>query len=1109
MKFARARMPPKNWRILIADAGAGERARLIQMLRSDPTRICMFEEASCAVEAMDLVVKAGLSDATRFDCALIDFDLPGMQTADLIDAISGDDGSPRCPVVVLSVDPSQQASSRMLRAGAQDFLGKSWANAPVLLRTVENAVERWAMTRELSAHAESLRKSAASSLFRSALIEATRKPGDSVVVRSEATRVIGQHLGANRVLFSDVSDSGEFVVTPHFTMDVREPVGPHGIDTFGSHAIEELRSGNTVVATEVSEDPAFSPQQKAWLEKWQIAAFAMIPIQRSGRLTCVLSIQQSTPRNWTPDELALAREAAESSWEAIERARAQERLHASEARYQLAMDAGKMGVWWWRPQTSEAAWDANAAFIFGLPRCDDFSMNASDRFFAGVDPEDALRVRADVERILREGGHYRHEFRYTRADDGRHVWLAGYAMTVPDPSGQPDHLVGVNMEITEQKQVEEKLQQSEQRLGQLIAQLPSFTAVLRGPEQVFELANAAYYALVGRGEEIIGKRLLDVMPEMHDQPFPRILDEVYTTGKAYSANNMMARVRRNNVLAEVAIDFVYDPLRSSDGQVTGILVHGVERTEQLHSQRALDRARRELQTITDNLPDMVVRVDSAMRLVFVNAAVEKATGVPRERLLGRTGVDAGLSAEVFSTWSQGLTRVFATGRSETIEYESEAEGVRRQYSTRIVPERSDGGDIDTVLCITQDVTERRQLLQDLIDQDRRKDEFIATLAHELRNPLAPLRTGLQVLELSESPHTQKRTLNTMKRQLGQMVRLIDDLLDLSRISSGKIVLQRERIDLRAVVDMALESVRPLIDAAQHRVEVMLPPEPVWLDADLTRVSQIVLNLLTNAAKYTSPGGRIRVMASREDGEAVIAVTDTGMGIPPDMLERVFDMFTQVNRTLDRAQGGLGIGLALVRRLAHMHGGTITAFSEGDQQGSTFTLKLPVAVELKNDACATALEPIGSGANSAKAEAPAPHRVLIVDDNVDGAETLALMLELSGYATRAAFSGQSALHEANIFQPEVVFLDIGLPGMNGYEVARRFRADPVLAHCTLVALTGWGTEDDQRRSREAGFDMHLTKPVESATIERVLVELLAASAPLHKAEKPVDATAPAI
>jgi PAS domain S-box-containing protein len=371
----------------------------------------------------------------------------------------------------------------------------------------------------------------------------------------------------------------------------------------------------------------------------------------------------------------------------------------------------------------------------------------------------------------------------------------------------------------------------------------------------------------------------------------------------------------------------------------------------------------------------------------------------------------------------------------------------------------------------------------LKNADRRKDEFLATLAHELRNPLAPIRTGLHVLKLSRDAAVAADTREMMSRQLSHMVRLIDDLLEVSRITSDKVTLRKERVALQAVVETAVEASRPVIETAGHALTLALPEEPVWLAADPTRLAQVVGNLLTNAAKYTPERGCIEVAATRESQDVSIRVTDTGLGIPPEMLAKVFEMFAQVNRTLDRSQGGLGIGLALVKRLVELHGGTITAESPGLGKGSTFTVRLPLAA-----ADAGPAEPTTTAEDKSARPLMSGCRVLVVDDNVDGAECLAAMLRISGYETRTAHSGPEALDAAQPFQPEVVFLDIGLPGMNGYEVAKRMRGEPSLSGAVLVALTGWGSESDKQQSRQAGFDFHLTKPVEVTAIKTILARV---------------------
>ncbi|MGK3984502.1 GAF domain-containing protein [Sorangium sp. So ce136] len=382
--------------------------------------------------------------------------------------------------------------------------------------------------------------------------------------------------------------------------------------------------------------------------------------------------------------------------------------------------------------------------------------------------------------------------------------------------------------------------------------------------------------------------------------------------------------------------------------------------------------------------------------------------------------------------------------------------------------------------------ENARLYDQLRDQDRRKDEFLATLAHELRNPLAPIRTGLEILQVSGSAEQDRKILAMIERQVGHMVRMVDDLLDVSRITRGKVELRRERVDLRAVLNSALETSRPLLEAAEHELAVRLPAEPLLLDADPTRLAQVFANLLNNAAKYTPGGGVIRLAAQRDGAAVVVRVMDNGVGIPADMLPKVFDMFTQVVRSIDRAQGGLGIGLTLVRRLVELHGGTVHAESEGPGRGSTFTVRLPLAAVALAAPEGPASRPRSSG--PATRDATAALRVLVVDDNVDGAESLALLLRMSGHRTRAVHTGPEALTAARELGADIVFLDIGLPGMDGYEVARRLRADPGFAGLVLVALTGWGTEDDRRRAREAGFDHHLTKPVDAAEVRRLVARV---------------------
>jgi CheY-like chemotaxis protein len=333
---------------------------------------------------------------------------------------------------------------------------------------------------------------------------------------------------------------------------------------------------------------------------------------------------------------------------------------------------------------------------------------------------------------------------------------------------------------------------------------------------------------------------------------------------------------------------------------------------------------------------------------------------------------------------------------------------------------------------------------------------------------------------------QDRARDMMDRQLRHLVRLVDDLLDIARISSGKVELKNERVSLKSVLASAVETSMPLVTASKHKLEVSMPDDNVHLYADATRLAQVVSNLLNNAAKYTPCGGRIALSTRREGDRVVISVADTGIGIPREALPEVFEMFTQVGRTRDRSQGGLGIGLALVRRLVELHGGRVTAVSPGPSEGSTFSVRLPLAEEF--DASAPA--PAAADATDANGRAL---RVLVVDDNADAAESLASLLELSGHQTRVANDGDQALRIAHEFHPEIIFLDIGMPGKDGYEVARELRDAADTRDVVLVALTGWGAKDDRARSRQAGFDHHLTKPAGLAAVDGLLAQLTAARA----------------
>jgi signal transduction histidine kinase len=379
--------------------------------------------------------------------------------------------------------------------------------------------------------------------------------------------------------------------------------------------------------------------------------------------------------------------------------------------------------------------------------------------------------------------------------------------------------------------------------------------------------------------------------------------------------------------------------------------------------------------------------------------------------------------------------------------------------------------------------ERVRSTEALREADRRKSEFLATLAHELRNPLAPIRNGLELMRVGAGkPEVMNRVRTMMERQVGHMVHLINDLLDIARISSGKVVLQLSRTDLQAVVASAVETSLPLIEGAGHELVFDLPPGPVPLDVDTVRMSQVLSNLLSNAAKYTPQKGKITISAATGEGMAAIRVADTGIGIPAESLGTVFEMFTQAPHSIGNARGGLGIGLSLVRHLVTLHGGSVTASSAGLGQGSTFTVCLPLPAAVPDNGPDAPADSAGGQAAPGQAL-----RVLVADDNVDAAESLSILLQLAGHEVRVAYDGEQAVHVAGAFRPDLAFLDIGMPRMDGYQAARALRALPGMGKLRLVALTGWGAAQDRERSRAAGFDHHLLKPAFPEQVQAILAQ----------------------
>ena len=489
-----------------------------------------------------------------------------------------------------------------------------------------------------------------------------------------------------------------------------------------------------------------------------------------------------------------------------------------------------------------------------------------------------------------------------------------------------------------------------------------------------------------------------------------------------------------------------------------------------------ERTRRLYETVLSATPDFVYVFSLDHHVLYANESLIRMWGKGREGAIGKTFLEIGYEPWHAEMHDREIDQVRATKQPIRGEVPFAGTSGRRIYDYIFVPVIGADGEVEAVAGTTRDVTDRKESELALAESDRKKDDFIALLAHELRNPLAPIRNGLQVLRQAGDRSVRERAQQMMDRQLGHMVRLIDDLLDVSRISRQKLELRRARVALSDIVENAIEAAQPAIDAAGHELSVTLPARPVYLNADLTRLAQVLSNLLANSAKYTSRGGQIRLSAERKADTVEITVTDTGIGIPQESLPTIFDMFSQVDRSIERSTGGLGIGLALVRGLTEMHGGTVTANSDGEQRGSTFVVTLPtIDVELREgDQPARSVTPAASG-----------RRVLVVDDSVDGAESLGMMLELAGHEVALAHDGVEAVERAASFRPDLILMDIGMPRLNGLEATRQIRQQPWGQAPTIIALTGWGQDADREQSREAGCNGHLVKPVDPDDLNRVL------------------------
>jgi two-component system CheB/CheR fusion protein len=589
-------------------------------------------------------------------------------------------------------------------------------------------------------------------------------------------------------------------------------------------------------------------------------------------------------------------------------------------------------------------------------------------------------------------------------------------------------------------------------------------------------------------QDALGQPLASVFRIINEESRQRVESP---TVQAFREDRTIELAKHSLLIArdgtERPLDDSAAPISNDKGEVAGVVLVFRDITERRKTERALDKALAYADDIIATLREPFLVLDADLRVKTANRAFYESFHVSKEETENRFVYDLGDGQWDIPGLRTLLDEVLSHNRAVhdfEVKHSFPTLG-RKTMLLNARPFSSGSKHPELILLAVEDVSVLRERADELADVSRHKDEFLATLAHELRNPLAPIRNAVQFLGMDGLTEPDVRAArDVIVRQVAVMVRLIDDLLDVSRISRNQLDIRKQRIDLAAVIESAVESSRPLIQQCGHGLTVSLPPKPVHLDADPIRLAQVFSNLLNNAAKYTRRGGHIWLTTELEGSDVVIAVRDNGIGIPGDMLASIFDMFTQVDRTLEREQGGLGIGLTLVRRLVEMHDGNIEARSNGLNEGSVFVVRLPLLIQ--------SLDKPPPRIDGPKATALRECRILVVDDNKDSAETLAMLLQLDGNDICIAHDGLEAVKEAEAFRPEFVLLDIGLPKLNGYEVARRIRRQPWGREMVIIALTGWGQDEDRRLSQDAGFNFHVVKPVDLAALEKMLVDSQAAT-----------------
>jgi PAS domain S-box-containing protein len=747
-----------------------------------------------------------------------------------------------------------------------------------------------------------------------------------------------------------------------------------------------------------------------------------------------------------------------------------DRSEANAETLAIALDLAHLGLWEFHVDRGVTRCDGRWRELLGLPAGGTYAL---DDVLARIHPDDRERVRADALRVTSAAAGFDHasEFRVARAE-GDVRWLA-----VRGRSMGGGRAVGTTADVTDARLARDRIDQNARTFERMIEHNPFGIYVVDAGYRIRYATKLARHAFASV-EPMIGADIAIALRTIWPEPFASEaigrFRHTMETGEPFVSTNTVEK--RADIGDVEAYDWRLERIVLPDGSAA-VACFFYDLSLQVRHARELAAAnsRRLLAMRAGNLAaweyDATTgRNDWDPRLAEMLGASQRDAG----------SLSPGWREFVHPDDRERVAAAFETALAGRERFECEyrvigTDGVERWFASTADDVRDESGRIVRLVGMVQDISDRKRAELALLDADRRKDEFLATLSHELRNPLAPIRSATEVLLRADcSPERREWAHGVIQRQVRQMARLLDDLLDVARITRGKLALKTQRVPLVHVVEAAVEAARPLIERKRHRLDVRLPTDDVWIHADPLRLAQVLSNLLTNGAKYTDAGGRLGLHTYVEGDDVRLAVVDDGVGFDPAAAERLFVMFEQAPGVRDRAEGGLGIGLALSRRLVELHGGRLLACSGGMGRGSTFEIRLPGARVAE-------AAPVSPDLSNATATTPSKLRVLLADDNRDAVETLALVLSLAGHETAIAHGGRRALELAASFRPDVAVLDIGMPDLDGYAVARALRRAPECAGSFLVAVTGWGQETDKAAARDAGFDGHLTKPIDPADL----------------------------